>query len=265
MSDVKSDLIREYADMAGKAICNQVIEAMKSHPAELSGDDSELSNAWEEVCVQIQSETSVEWDAYVQTMELNILADLETLPRRDHLALWLQTDKGWNWSWDVKHPEDGEDSRSEPDVSSIPFELDDVVQYIISQYVLPCAESYTNKHIRSYLKEGDNDEEDEDDPIRERLIELMPLDTIVTDLWDWDIRFESESFDDIAEVAFGTDEGISEDAKCLADDFLRWIDEYDIDYNQQDWEPGEFENYIKEQCLAFMQAWRQNVKKEFNN
>jgi len=27
----------------------------------------------------------------------------------------------------------------------------------------------------------------------------------------------------------------------LANDFLQWIEKYDMDYNQHGWEPGEFE------------------------
>lgn len=100
--------------------------------------------------------------------------------------------------------------------------------------------------------------------IRQRLIGLIPLDTIVTDLWGLDIHFEEISFDDITEVAFGTDEEIAKNAEYLAEDFLGWIDEYDMDYAQEDWEPGELEEWVFEECLKFMRAWRQNVKKEFD-
>ena len=100
--------------------------------------------------------------------------------------------------------------------------------------------------------------------VRQQLIGLIPLDTIVTDLWDWDIRFEEISFDDITEVAFCTDEEVVKNAEYLANDFLGWIDECDMDYGQEDWEPGELEEWVFEECLKFMQAWRQNIKKEFN-
>jgi hypothetical protein len=41
-------------------------------------------------------------------------------------------------------------------------------------------------------------------------------------------------------------------AAFLADDFLRWIDDFAMDYNQNEWEPAEFEEYVKEQCTDFM-------------
>ena len=99
--------------------------------------------------------------------------------------------------------------------------------------------------------------------LQDSLRNLMPLDTSVTDLWDWDIQFQEESFD-LVEAAFSDEDQVLEYASCLADDFLVWIDEYGMDYNQHGWEPGEFEKWIEKECLQFMQKWRQNVKDKFN-
>lgn len=266
MSDVQEALIREYSEVVAKTVTDHAIEAMKGTPAGLSGDDSGLSNAWEELCVQAQGEQSVFWDVYIQTMDTYILVALEALPERDRKALWLQTENGWSWHWDVEHPEDGECDRPEFDASSIPFDLDDVLQYVFGQYVLPNAENYSNKHIRSFLGEGDEnweDEDNEDNPIRERLIELMPRESIVFDLWNWDIHFENETFIDLTKDEFENDETVTQYAKSLAEDFLGWIDEYDMDYNQQDMTPEEFEAWIQQESFTFMQKWRQNVKNEF--
>src|SRR5574343_17433 len=85
-----------------------------------------------------------------------------------------------------------------------------------------------------------------------RLVECMPLYTVVTDLWDWDIRFEEESFDDIEDVAFCREKEIEHFAELLASDFERWVDEYEMDYNQNEFEnPDGFSAFVKEQCVQF--------------
>jgi len=87
---------------------------------------------------------------------------------------------------------------------------------------------------------------------------------MVTDLWNWDIRFEDSSFDDIVEAAFADEGDLAWYADALAEDFQRWIDEYGMDYNQQSWgSDEEFSDWIGEQCLEFMRKWRANVRKEF--
>lgn len=105
--------------------------------------------------------------------------------------------------------------------------------------------------------------EDDGEKLRERLVALMPRESMVMDLWDWDIHFEETSFDDITEAAFADDEELAQYADGLANDFQRWIDEYDMDYDQQNGEEDEFSEWIGEKCLEFMRKWRANVRKEF--
>ena len=107
-------------------------------------------------------------------------------------------------------------------------------------------------------------EESDDEALRERLVKLMPLDTRVTDLWNWDIRFEEESFGDIEDAAFSDDDQLKAFAENLADDFLGWIDKWGMDYNQEGWNSDEaFEEWIRDECMDFMRRWRANVKREF--
>ncbi len=92
----------------------------------------------------------------------------------------------------------------------------------------------------------------------------MPSDSIVMDLWDWDIHFEEESFPDLAEALFADEGQLLEYAGYLTEDFLRWIEKFDMDYNQHGWEPGEFEKWIAEECLLFMRKWQENVRAKCN-
>jgi len=103
-----------------------------------------------------------------------------------------------------------------------------------------------------------NDEELEE--FKDNLIGLMPLDTIVTDLWDWDIRFEKLTFEDrIFGIALGPDSEVEEGASALTQDMLAWIDEYGMDYAQNEYENDEFEKWIYELILNFLNKWRENI------
>jgi hypothetical protein len=110
------------------------------------------------------------------------------------------------------------------------------------------------------------DELDEDgvEALKDELIKLMPLDTIVTDMWDWDLHFEDTTFEDsIFEVALGPEENVFKYVEYLQEDLLRWIDEYGMVYAQDQFSDKEFEQLIYDQCVEFIQKWRSNIVKKF--
>ncbi len=263
MSAIEKALIQEYATAAREAVVAQAIDALKNCKDTLSPEDSGLKNVWEEICAQVQGEESCDWDSYLDTMRDFVLIKLEKLPSRDLKALWLKTDEGWSWQYDVNNeePQTNASANQSSDTPSIPFVLDEIAANIVQQ-LLSLADEYSNKNIDAYLHGGEDDEE-EDDELRETLIELMPRGSMVMDLWDWDIHFE-ETFDDITEVAFSEGDELAQHADALADNFIGWIDEYGMDYNQEDSTPEEFSESIKKQCLDFMTKWRAAVRKEFD-
>ncbi len=273
MSAIQKDLIREYAVAAATTVAEQAISALTKCTDTLSGDDSGLENAWEEICVQVQGEESFFWDTYRQTMHEMVLSELEKLPGRDLVALWLQTDEGWDWHWDLEN-EDTSGGYRPSDNPTPPYDLEDIANFIVQERLLSIAQDYSNRNISAYLdgepsddedEEEEQDDDEDDEELRERLVALMPPDTIVTDLWNRDIRFEEMSFDDIAEAAFSDGDELANYAAVLADDFLRWIDEYGMDYDEQSWPSHEeFVAWIGEQCLDFMTKWRSRVKAEFH-
>lgn len=259
MSSVQKDLIRQYARAAAERVRDDAINQLIALNTTLSGDDSGLENAWEEICVQVQSgEDSFFWEGYVDAMRDAIQSALEKIPERDNVAIWLQTEEGWDWHWDLERDEEdlspGKRSTLEPE--PFPISNEAIARYVEREFLLPAAEEYSNLNIECYL-EGGNPAEAK----ARRLVDCMPRNTIVTDLWDWDIQFQEESFGDIEEVAFCDDNEIERFAAQLAADFECWVDEYEMDYNQNEYEnPDGFSVFVKEQCLQFMKGWRQNVK-----
>ena len=64
MSEIQKSLIREYGKAAATLVCERTITKLEEIKDTLSGDDSPLENAWEEICCQVQGEESIFWDTY---------------------------------------------------------------------------------------------------------------------------------------------------------------------------------------------------------
>lgn len=102
-------------------------------------------------------------------------------------------------------------------------------------------------------------EDDKLDDFKRRLGEFMPLNSIIIDLWDWDIQFQWELGDDwFLAAAFGDPGTLDSCATDLADFFLEKVDEYGMDYDQYDDREG-FADLIKKESMKFIENWRQNI------
>lgn len=124
----------------------RIIKQLRSmDQAMLSGDDSGLKNSWEEVCAQVQGEQSYFWDAYEDTIRQFLEDEVSRLPLHERRAVWLQTENGMAYL-----------DLEEEDSGSVPYSVDDIVQYMLDEYVLPAAVEYSNPRIRKYL-DGDGE------------------------------------------------------------------------------------------------------------
>jgi hypothetical protein len=100
---------------------------------------------------------------------------------------------------------------------------------------------------------------------KDALRKLMPLDTIVTDMWDYDIHFEDATFEDTYfDVALGSDEFAYSQAERLKEDILGWIQEFGIDYDQGQRTEEEFGQWVLDQCKDFILKWRSNIVRKFS-
>ena len=106
--------------------------------------------------------------------------------------------------------------------------------------------------------------DDELDELKEYINECIPLETIIVNLWDWDIRFEEILGDDwYFESVFGTTTSLEQCADLLAEFFLKMVDEYGMDYDQQNYGLEEFEQWIGEEVRTFISKWRKNIFNRF--
>jgi hypothetical protein len=63
----KDVVISAVADLAARRIAGQTVASLKKMKAGLSGDDTPLKSAWDEICVQVQGEESFYWNTYGET------------------------------------------------------------------------------------------------------------------------------------------------------------------------------------------------------
>jgi hypothetical protein len=100
---------------------------------------------------------------------------------------------------------------------------------------------------------------------KDALRQLMPLDTIVTDMWDYDIHFEDSTFEDTYfDIALGSDEFAHSQAELLKEDILGWMQEFGMDYAQDQWTEEESEQWVLNQCKDFILKWRTNIVRKFS-
>lgn len=135
-------IARKIADAACKRICRQTIRACRQIEPVLMGDDTPLANAWEDICVQEQQgDRAYDWDdSYGATLLAIIEGELAELDEPTRSAIWHETDNGGDWDWD--------EEASDPPEG---YFNNDLASYILSEYILPAAENYTNTRIQKYL------------------------------------------------------------------------------------------------------------------
>lgn len=124
-------------------VCQQctlrIIRYLKEMDGGLSGEDSGLSTCWEEICVQVQYETSIYWETYVETVKAFVEGEIEDMPPWHREAVWLQTDANDEW--------EGDDEQTRV---SYPVCNSDIVDYLLDNYVWPEAGRWSNERIKTY-------------------------------------------------------------------------------------------------------------------
>jgi hypothetical protein len=142
--EYRDEIISGLANKACEAISGVVIRALtKMTDGMQSGDDSGLENVWEEICVQVQGEESVFWEAYLETIESLILKELSELDAATKQAIWLQSEQGIDWRYDNEDENSGE---------KVPIDTQDIPKYVMDTFVLSAAANQTNRRIEKYLE-----------------------------------------------------------------------------------------------------------------
>jgi hypothetical protein len=131
-----------------KQVCQRVTRRVIRNLQKLdsglqAGDDSGLTNAWEEICVQVQGQESVMWDAFDLTVRQSVSREVAELLPYEREAIWLQTPSGEGW--------DAEDEESRDEY---PVVVDEIVDYLTNKYIYSAAGEWSNRHIRKYVEQS---------------------------------------------------------------------------------------------------------------
>ncbi len=138
--DYRDQIISAVANRECARVARKVIHFLqKTSEGMQSGDDSPLKNLWDEVCVQVQGQESVLREVYVEVIEQSIAVEVQKLPETTKQAIWLQTNNGSDWACD-----------QEEDRGYAPYDEQDIIDHILTQYVLSQAADYSNSRIREY-------------------------------------------------------------------------------------------------------------------
>ena len=141
-------LVDEFADAARARICRGVVSGLRRFQLSLAGENSILRTAWDDICVQMQTEQSFHWEtAYIPTIEQFISDEIKKLSQSEKRAIWLQSEEGTNWLIDLDFPTDGE---SGYDGVGIPYDDENVIAMVLES-VLAEAGRYENSRIRAYI------------------------------------------------------------------------------------------------------------------
>ena len=116
-----------------------------------SGDDSGLENLWDEICVQVQGECSVFWNACEDYMT-NLLSELllNRCSENERKMLWFQTEAFQRWYDEVIEEEERLSQRFSADGMPDAYSIQDITEWCLSS-VLSAAADYTNARIERYL------------------------------------------------------------------------------------------------------------------
>jgi hypothetical protein len=143
--EFQEKIIQKIAEDEANRICRKVISQLIKIKDTLSGDDSELENAWDEICVQVQQEESFYWETY-ETMTLGFIESIvNDIPYHLQQAIWLQTEAGFDWMCDIDDQDEDCAKDHDPWVN-----IDDITKYLLSE-ILSKAGDWSNSRIRAYM------------------------------------------------------------------------------------------------------------------
>ncbi len=133
-------IVAATAQIAIRRVARKVISDLRRMHDTLSGEDSELKTTWDEICVQVQLEESIYWEAYEQTVRALVHGYVSELLAHEREAIWLQTPAGRDWVYE--DPDNRE---------TYPVDDDEVAEFIMDEDIYVEARRWSNARIREFI------------------------------------------------------------------------------------------------------------------
>ncbi len=137
----ETSVVGGLADEVCSRLTRKLIGTLQSlNNGLLSGDDSCLKNTCDEICIQVQFQESFYWDVYDETVRRLAASCVENLLPHEREAIWLQTTAA-------------DDSFREDELwhHSYPVTNEEIVDYLVDEFVYREAGNWSNRRIRYYL------------------------------------------------------------------------------------------------------------------
>lgn len=164
MAKLSELLNKKIADHAAQVLCDSAQASLIRNDATLSGEDSELRNTWEEICVQVRGEQTPYWDAYECAMRDAVLSTLLLFDKSVIENLWLHTDEGWDLRYDLKDDlESGAAGEAAYLLPDIPVDEDAIARHVVAKHLIPIADAYSNPRVEAFLYPDSDDLSDPPD------------------------------------------------------------------------------------------------------
>jgi hypothetical protein len=133
----ESAIVTAVAQEAALRVTRESIAELESMTETTS--NSELETIWEEICVQVQHEQSVFWDAYDDIVWSMIRGRVDDLPKYQREAIWLQTDADFDWRYEEAESRD-----------AYPISDGDIINYLVKKLYSEAAD-WSNDRIDAYF------------------------------------------------------------------------------------------------------------------
>lgn len=134
-------IVRRVGEEALKKLERMVIRDLQGLEAGLSGDDSGLANAWDEICVQLQQGESIFWGAYEMTIAGLAERRVAGLKNYEVEAIWWLTPEAEEWVDDCDVEQRG----------ACPGPCRSDVVRLVRDRVIGAAADWSNPRIRTWL------------------------------------------------------------------------------------------------------------------
>ena len=130
------------------SIIRQLQGVKRSSGMMQSPESSGLINLWDEICVQVQREYSVYWDAYEEYIVAIINESIRRLSKEEKLMIWLSSESFSEWA-DSFDEDDCDDAFSEFFPEG--YDSEAIIKTIYSE-VISRAEEYQNRKIATFME-----------------------------------------------------------------------------------------------------------------
>ncbi|PYE38508.1 hypothetical protein [Psychrobacter fozii] len=142
------DISKELSESLSKKITRKTIKWMQS--LDSLRDQYHLTNRWDDVCYQFQSEDFYYWHFYEDMIMEYVILRIEELNEHEANAIWLQTENSYDYLIEMDENEMAIDGKFEP--LNFLNCIYDTVRYIVDEYICTQAKVWQNDKLRKQLK-----------------------------------------------------------------------------------------------------------------